>query len=130
MGTDLAKYVDRGKFDQYSARPASNCRLAITLGSLITPVKLGDQARDQLMQYNMQLYLKLLNYPSVVQAGFLLHSHKLHHMEGFQNSLSNYISHRVASNWRQAAVIAIHPANSVSIAGKPAIIPSAICIEC
>jgi hypothetical protein len=81
--------------------------------------------------YNMQMYPKLLNYPSVVRVGFLLYSHKYHHSEKFQDALEKYILHPVASKWRRAAAtINLHLADTVSVAGKAAIIPSAICIEC
>jgi hypothetical protein len=131
LGNELGKYVDKGKFERFSARPVANCRLSLALGSSLYPDALCDAARDQLGAYNIQLYPKLLNYPSVVRAGFLLYSHKLHHSEEFQRELTRAISRPSASKWRRAAAtIDLHPADYTSVAGKPAFIPSAICIEC
>ncbi len=77
------------------------------------------------------MYPKLLNYPSVVRAGFLMYSHKHHHSEAFKNDLSTYVSRPVASKWRRAAqTIDLHPADYVSEGGKQKFIPSAICFEC
>jgi hypothetical protein len=131
LGNDLHKYVDKGKFDRFSARPVPNCRLSLALGSGCHPGDLCAYSRDRLNSYNMQMYPKLLNYPSVVRVGFLMYSHKHHHSEAFQQELPNYISRPVASKWRRAATtIDLHPADYVSVNGKPAFIPSAICFEC
>jgi hypothetical protein len=131
LGNDLHKYVDKGKFDRFSARAVPNCRLSIALGSGRQPVDLCGQARDQLHSFNMQMYPKLLNYPAVVRAGFLLYSHKHHHSESFQEALPKYISRPVASKWRRAATtIDLHQADYATTNGKQAFIPSAICFEC
>jgi hypothetical protein len=131
LGNELYKYVDKGKFERFSSRPVENCRLSIALGSSVTPDDLCDGARDRLYAINMQLYPKLLNFPSVVRAGFLLYSHKLHHSATFQRELSSYISRPVASKWRRAAAtIDLHPDDRGTVDGKQAFIPSAICIEC
>jgi hypothetical protein len=131
FGNETHKYVDKGKFDRFSSRPAPNCRLSIALGSSLRPAALCEDARDGLTQFNMQMYPKLLNFPNVVRAGFLLYSHKHHHSEAFQRDLSKYVSRPVASKWRRAAATTdLHSADYTSVAGKPAFIPSAICIEC
>jgi hypothetical protein len=131
LGSDVSKYVDKGKFDRFSARPVKNCRLSIALGSSLEPPVLCEAVRDPLFALDIQLYPKLLNYPVVVRAGFLLYSHKLHHSDKFQSELQSAISCPIASKWRRAAAtIDLHQADTLPVNGKPAFLPSAICIEC
>jgi hypothetical protein len=131
LGSDVGKYVDKGKFDRFSARAVKNCRLSIALGSSLEPKELCDAARDPLFARNIQLYPKLLNFPCVVRAGFLLYSHKLHHSEDFERELQASISCPVALKWRRAAAtIDLHKADSAAVGGKAAFLPSAICMEC
>jgi hypothetical protein len=131
LGNELYKYVDKGKFERYSARPVPNCRLSIALGSSMAPEAFCDRARDPLYALDMQMYPKLLNFPSVVRVGFLLYSHKLHHSLSFQRDLSVAVSRPVASKWRRAAAtIDLHTVENAEAGGKQAFVPSAICIEC